>query len=155
MFAACLVDRSRDCKLSVECVGSSVEECVAHLRRSHNNPSLEAEVLPGEERDPWHYVEIPGSNLYIQIAQVATASQAWPRPLPNRDDFADKYDWRHAVEIAWDADFRSLVRWYMPEYPPHLPEGEDGEFLLELLYMLQDRTSMFSPYIWSDDESDG
>jgi hypothetical protein len=69
-FAACLTDRDRDCKLNVECVGHSVDDCVEHLRVKYTNPGLAAEVLPGEARDGWYYVEIPGSNLYFQIFEV-------------------------------------------------------------------------------------
>lgn len=77
-FAACLTDRDRDCKLNVECVGPSIDDCVEHLREKYNNPALAAEVLPGEERDGWYYVEIPVSNLYYQIFEVAACAV----PLP-------------------------------------------------------------------------
>ncbi len=75
MYAACLVDRERDCKLNVECVGTSVDGCVAYLRDTYRNPALSAEVLPGEERNGWFYVEIPGSHLYIQIFEVSVAAE--------------------------------------------------------------------------------
>ena len=75
LFAACLTDRTRDCKLNVECVGVSVDACLAYLREAHGNPSLSAKVLPGEERDGWFYVEIPGSHLYFQVFEVGVASR--------------------------------------------------------------------------------
>ena len=46
---------------------------------------------------------------------------------------------------AFLEEFKALVRKYVPDYP------EDDE-TLELLYAIQDRTSCFSPYIWSDHE---
>jgi hypothetical protein len=70
-----MVDRDRDCKLNVECVGHSVEACVSHLRHVYQNPSLAAELLPGEEHDGWYYVEIPGSHLYYQIFEVTVAPE--------------------------------------------------------------------------------
>lgn len=42
-------------------------------------------------------------------------------------------------------DFKKLVRSYVPEYPE---TDKDAE----LLDMIQDRTSCFNPYIWSDKE---
>lgn len=75
MFAACLVDRDHDCKLNVECVGHSLDACLEHLREVHKIPSLTAEVLPGEGRDGWYYVEIPGSGLYFQIFEVTVVGE--------------------------------------------------------------------------------
>ena len=75
MYAACLVDRDRDCKLNVECVGYSVDACVEHLRAAHNVPTLAAEILPGEERDGWYYVDLPGSSLYFQIFEVTVVGE--------------------------------------------------------------------------------
>lgn len=73
MYAACLVDRERDCKLNVECVGATVDACVSHLRDVYKCATLTAEVLPGEERDGWFYVELPASDLYFQIFEVTVA----------------------------------------------------------------------------------
>jgi len=167
LFAACLTDRDRDCKLNVECVGRTVDQCVEHLRDKYKNPALAAEVLPGEERDGWYYVEIPASHLYFQVFEVVEVRGRSTSVLPRREDFADRYEWRHAMMGAWLDDFRSLVRRYMPEYPAHdsakllelvsigqkvPPLTDEQDFMLEMLDMLGDRTSVFSPYIWSHEK---
>lgn len=44
----------------------------------------------------------------------------------------------------FNVEFKQLVRKYMPEYP-ETPER------LDVLYAMQDRTSCFAPFIWSDE----
>lgn len=40
-------------------------------------------------------------------------------------------------------EFKALVRKYVPKY------DKDG---IDLLYRLQEKTSVFNPYIWNDEE---
>lgn len=47
------------------------------------------------------------------------------------------------IADAFLQDFKALVRKYVPT------DEEDWD---ELLYLLQERTSVFAPYIWDDDE---
>jgi hypothetical protein len=44
-------------------------------------------------------------------------------------------------------EFKALIRKYVPDYP------ETTEKELQLLYMIGDCTSVFNPYVWSDDTS--
>ena len=48
---------------------------------------------------------------------------------------------------AFLVEFKALVRKYVPEYPISDKEGQ-----MELLHLMQDRTSCFAPYIWSDEK---
>lgn len=47
---------------------------------------------------------------------------------------------------AFQREFKALVRRYIPEYP-----CQDADNL-EVLYLMQDKTSCFTPYIWSDEK---
>jgi hypothetical protein len=50
----------------------------------------------------------------------------------------------HEKAQAFHAEFKVLVRKYVPTFPQ---DNTSAEFLS----MIQDRTSCFAPYIWSDD----
>jgi hypothetical protein len=52
------------------------------------------------------------------------------------DELFDKRD-------AFADEFKALVRKYMPQYPQNGRESQ-------LLAMLQEQTSCYSPWIWSD-----
>lgn len=59
----------------------------------------------------------------------------------------DEEDWEkeHKRLEAFTADFAKLVRKYMPVWPdPRSPE-------MEFLYRMQERTSCFNPYVWSEE----
>lgn len=63
------------------------------------------------------------------------------------------------VELDWDKahdevnkfheEFKALVRKYVPKYPESAQDYE-----VELLAMMQDKTSVYGPYIWSDDDGE-
>jgi len=55
----------------------------------------------------------------------------------------EDYERRHQKAEEFSVEFKALVRKYFPEYPVN-------SFEMDLLYNIQDRTSCFSPYIWSD-----
>lgn len=110
VFVACLVDLTRDCKLSVECVALTTELCLGHLRSLHGAPELTAEVLPGEERDGWLYVPHPGSrDLYYQVFEVTVAgglTRQDAHRLIDAFEAAVRRDIRHASR-ATEAEARA------------------------------------------------
>lgn len=57
------------------------------------------------------------------------------------------YDKEHQRLNEFHAEFKALVRKYVPTYPTE-PEDYSVEFLADM----QDRTSVYSPYIWSDED---
>lgn len=59
----------------------------------------------------------------------------------------EELDWAHEQAEDFVRRFKALVREFFPEYP------RDDEVRMALLFMCQDRTSMFSAYIWSDPDA--
>lgn len=53
-------------------------------------------------------------------------------------------DERFLKAEAFEEEFKQLVRRYVLSFP-------DNDFDMVMLHMLQERTSCFSPYVWSDD----
>jgi len=51
-------------------------------------------------------------------------------------------EWQKTQQFA--AEFKALVRKYMPKSPVTANEGD-------MLAFMQDKTSCYSPYVWSDD----
>jgi len=58
----------------------------------------------------------------------------------------DKFDELYNKSEQFIKDFKSLVRKYVPKYPT---KQYDPGF--ELLSMMQDRVSVYNPYVWSND----
>jgi hypothetical protein len=54
---------------------------------------------------------------------------------------------------AFARDFKALVRKYVPAYPSTESGLDQKEQMRQsmLLYQMQDMTSVFSPFVWSDD----
>jgi hypothetical protein len=63
---------------------------------------------------------------------------------PAHDFTPSEYGQIHETIGKFHDEFKELVRKYVPTYP-------NAEQSTAFLYMIQDKTSCFSPFVWSDE----